>query len=578
MRKSWVQLYAPFIALALVQALFIAVAPSRGPAGQQLGTVAAGPVNGELGAGPGGTGSAGGTDGATDSTLAFDGGGTGPTTGVTAGGGRGGGPLRTGGGGPGGGGNTGELQAAGDTSHCTPDGKQFGIIRGGGPPCKPKFVGDNGGSTYQGVTAKEIKIVFFASKPNEQVNAILATQGLATSTEEQTAAINAYVGFVNKRYELYGRKIVWKRIEGDCPTTPPDYDACIAAAQQVVKEKPFMVVWGTPLYASVFDVWAKNGIIAVGGWHFDDRFFTQRRPYRWDVFMDGTQSADIIAEYFCKKLANKKATHAGALIHPTIGARGQVDRHLGIVVPEIEANVLTAQRVQAKVQACNGGRKPPIFTYESDIERATEQTQATVSGLINAKVTTVVCMCDPIAPAFLTKGETANNYFPEFLMPGLGLLDYDKLGRLYDPQQMAHAFGPSHLGLNIPLDDTDQARVWRDMGNSGHPCGDNGCGVEWAYVSFVGSAIHLAGPNLNPATFEQGLFSAPPRGGTPDQPLADFGPGDYTALGDAKEVFWSNTSRSSIDGQPGAFVPLDGGRRYKRGQWTSEFKIPVPAS
>ena len=41
-------------------------------------------------------------------------------------------------------------------------------------------------------------------------------------------------------YELYGRKIVVKRIVGDCPTTPPDYDKCNAAAQKVVKEKPFV--------------------------------------------------------------------------------------------------------------------------------------------------------------------------------------------------------------------------------------------------------------------------------------------------------------------------------------------------
>src|SRR5205085_10054604 len=138
----------------------------------------------------------------------------------------------------------------------------------------------------------------------------------------------------------------------------------------------------------------------------------------------------------------KNADHSGRLIHSSIGARGNVKRRLGIVVPEIEANVATAKEVAARVKACGGGDSP-IFTYASDIEKANEQTQATVANLIQNKVTTVTCMCDPIAPVFLTTGMSKNSYFPEFLLPGLGLLDYDLLGQLYDPQQMQHAFGPS---------------------------------------------------------------------------------------------------------------------------------------
>ena len=41
------------------------------------------------------------------------------------------------------------------------------------PPCVAHFEGDNFAATYQGVTADKIKLVFFSSKPNEQVDAIL---------------------------------------------------------------------------------------------------------------------------------------------------------------------------------------------------------------------------------------------------------------------------------------------------------------------------------------------------------------------------------------------------------------------
>ncbi len=563
MRKSWLQLYAPFLVLALVQALLIVVAPSRGESGSGLAAGdalqgAAGPLDLD------GDGIAdSGTDlgGALTDAGLTDGSDAG---GATAGGGTGGTTT----GGPGG-------PAAGDTSHCK-DGRQVGGLRVA-PPCKPTFAGNNGGATYQGVTDKEIKIVFFSSEPNEQVDAILATQGLSVPEEQTMDAINQYVKFINEHYELYGRKIVIKRIVGDCPTTPPDYDKCTAAAQAVVREKPFAVIWATSLYATIYDVWARAGIVSLGGSTFDVSYYTRNRPFRYDVGMDGTQAADHIAEYYCKKMAKGTADHAGSNIHATIGGRN-TKRHLGIVVPEIEANVLTAKRVQSKVDACNGAApKPLLRTYESNIETATQQTQATVSALIAGKVTTVVCMCDPIAPVFLTKGMTANTYFPEVLLPGLGLLDYDILGRLYDPQQMAHAFGPSHLPVLTNLDDADQSRVWRATGRQGHPCGENGCGIPWAYLNVMGTAIQMAGPQLNPLTFERGLLQdLPDLYGGVETSTWSWGPGDYTGTGDAKEVYWDPNAPSKVDGERGAYVPLNGGARQKLGGWSGSLSgIPV---
>jgi hypothetical protein len=192
-------------------------------------------------------------------------------------------------------------------------------------------------------------------------------------------------------------------------------------------------------------------------------------------------------------------------------------------------------------------------------------------------VTTVVCMCDPIAPVFLTAGMTSNAYFPEFLLPGFGLLDYDILGRLYDPQQMAHAFGSSNLPVLTDLDDTDQARVWRATGRQGHPCGANGCGIPWAYFNLVGIAIQMAGPQLNPLTLERGLLQdmADMYGG-PETSYISYGPGDYTAYEDAKEVYWDPNARSRVDGKAGAYVPLNGGKRYRLGQWPGGLNgIPV---
>ena len=575
MRKSALRLYAPFIGLAIVQALFIALLPSTGPnqglAAGRLGSGSASAgVAGSTGQVDTGAGTASGVAGAAGLST---GSGVAGSTGAGGSGGAAASPTAI------------LAEAAkGDVTHCK-DGKQYEMFVGyhDEPPCTPKWPGgDNGGATYQGVTATTIKIVIFDSQPNAAVDAVLAPQGLSETTQQRDSMNAAGEAFVQKHYELYGRKIEWTHVVGDCPTTPPDYDKCLAAAREVIKMKPFMVLWATPLYATVFDEWAKAGIVSIGGWHFDQTYFNDRRPYRYDAFMDGTRSAELIAEYYCKKLAGKPADHAGAETFPgTAQTIRSTRRRLGISVPEIEANVSTAKHVSDLIQQCDpGGQAPVIVTYVSDIERAQEQSDATTQKFISSKVTTTVCMCDPIAPAFGTAGYTKAGYFPEILMPGLGLLDYDKLGRLYDKQQMRHAFGPSHLRDEVPFAQSDADIVWHDTGNSGDAC--PACNLNWAYIAMAGSFIEGAGPILNPLSIEKYVLNSKPQGGweasghNPHVILSKFGPGDYTAVSDAREVYWDETAISKIDGNPGAYVSLDGGHRYENGTWPAGLSPAIP--
>jgi hypothetical protein len=573
MRKSAVRLYGPFLALIVVQALIMSLAPSTPRDSEQVAAFDPGGGSG-VGGGPGGGGFS--TDGVPLDDLGVELGADGqPAAGLGAAGGGGGGdgsgPGGTGGGPGGGSGGGAGAAGAGDTSHCVGD-RQFDVLLNN-PECRPRWSGDNGGATYRGVSADKVRVVVFREQSNAAVNAVLAPQGLAATEEELDALYAAAMEFIQANYELYGREIELIRVTGDCPQTPPDPAKCIQAARQVIALEPFMVIWQTPLYAEVFDEWTRAQIISIGGWHFENSYFTRRRPFRYDVFMDGTQSAEHIAEYYCKKMANGPATHAARVIHPTIGGRDTA-RRLGIVVPEIEANVATARIVQQRVAQCSNGPDPVLLTYESNIETAQTQTTNTTLALINAKVTTVVCMCDPIAPAFQTTGFAQQSYYPEYLLPGLGLIDYDLLGRLYNPQVMQHAFGPSHLQTMIPFEQQDQSRMWRAAGRPGVPC--KSCGLPWAYLSLMASILHHTGPNLTPLTVEQTVLSLPPTDSSkPGTVRIQFGRDDYTALSDVKEVRWCGSCQSVIDGRPGAYVPLDEGRRYQLGQWPAGLSVPV---
>jgi hypothetical protein len=572
MRRSALRLYAPFIALALVQAAFVVWAPSKGESSDPLAAVSAGgfPSGAPAGAAAqAGTTGSGFTAGAASTGAATSGGATTPT-----GGGSGGADSAAAGGSAGG---NGDATAQGDTSHCKGD-RQTDVIYNS-PPCAPAFSGDNGGATYPGVTDKEIKFVSFACQPNEQVNAILATQGLAASTDETKAMLDAVTRWMNKTYEFYGREIKWEYVIGDCPTTPPDPAKARQAAAEVAKGHPFAVLAGGGGSAAA-DVFAQAGILTLGVPWNGNEFYAARRPFRWDIFPSGTESADWLGEYYCKKLAGKSASNAGQLIHPTIGSR-TTPRKLGIITPDdgTGTSVPAAKHLAELVKAC-GKTDTPVFTYQSDINRAQEQTRATVAGLINAKVTTVVCMCDPIAPVFLTNGMTQNNYYPENLLPGLGLLDYDVLGRLYDPAQWSHAFGPSQLAQPVPFEQSDASKIWRAAGNSGSPC--NGCNLLTGYMTNLGSMIQMAGPNLNPLSVEQALVGNQyhrggwnETGGKPDIYLIKYGQNDYNAISDFREVRWSATATSTIDNKQGAYVPINGGRRYAGGELDGSFDIPA---
>jgi hypothetical protein len=289
--------------------------------------------------------------------------------------------------------------------------------------------------------------------------------------------------------------------------------------------------------------------------------------------MDGTTSMKMMAEYYCKKLAGKPPKFAGADV--SLGAQ---KRKLGILYPktygdpvfELSANVFVKA---VGASGCAGGEQVKAYPYESDISKAQTQATTTVTSLHQDGITTVVCFCDPIAPVFLTNTMDSQGYHPEQLLTGTGLIDYDVLARLYNPNVWKYAFGISHLQVPLPFDKSDATKAWQDAGNTGQP--DSTANLPWAYFSLLGSMVQDAGPNLTPDTIKGGRFRSPVRGGwletggIPNYPAIKFGENDYTGIDDAREVYWCNSRISEIDGKPGSYAFVDNGHRYSLGEWPS---------
>jgi hypothetical protein len=210
----------------------------------------------------------------------------------------------------------------------------------------------------------------------------------------------------------------------------------------------------------------------------------------------------------------------------------------------------------------------PVYT-PSDISRAQQTAITAMQRLEDDGVTTVVFMSDPIGPRFFTNAATSQGYYPEHLLAGSGLIDYDVLGRLYETSQWVNAFGPGHLAEPIPFSQSDAAKAAADVGVTGLYSGAN---LLYAYMSLVATQVQMAGPNLTPATVERGVLNLPASGGwertrNPASVLVKFGPGDYTAIEDSRHTWWDPGATSKIDGGTGAYRAVEGGRRWEMGKW-----------
>jgi hypothetical protein len=458
-------------------------------------------------------------------------------------------------------------QGTADLSKCAKDGKRQQDVTSSSPPCTPRFTGNNGGATYQGVTAKTVKVLRYRPKSNPQVDALLNTQGLAFSAAEEEQAMRTYAKFFEKRYEFYNRKVEWVWEQGTCEISPPDLPCFRNEVKRLnAKHKPFAVFWAnSTTQAEFFDEWSRLGVVNAGGWHFNADFNNRLRPFHWDVFMDGTRTARNIADYWCKKMQGKNATLAG---DPALRAK---KRKLGILTQAFPVTQKNALDLYKMVTGGTCGTKAdaaePVYT-PSDIAQGQQTANVAVQKLKSEGVTTLVIISDPINPTYTTTAATRQQWYPEHLLAGSGVIDYDPLGRLYDQSQWRNAFGPGHLADPAPPERTDAYRAAADVGVR-----DNGAGnLIFAYMNLISTMIQRSGPELKPLNVERGMHTLPPAGGwaatkNPLSILLKYGPGDYTAIEDSRHTYWDPSARSRIDGKAGAYVAFEGGRRFEIGKW-----------
>jgi hypothetical protein len=432
------------------------------------------------------------------------------------------------------------------------------------PPCL-KFSGDNGGATSKGVSGETITV---AMREPETFDAGVNKQGQITDTPaDLKRSILAYVDYFNRVYQTYGRKVevvfykpkvpLFAGAEGGYQEEA-NADA-LTVGQQI---KAFVdLTASAPAYA---DALVRQGVVGFGTYHLSKSWYQARAPWAWSSLPDCTWIAEQSIDYLVKRLGNSPAKFAG---DPAMRVK---PRAIGLVVPDSPWYQECADHAEGLYQAA-GYRFARRVNYPLNFNQSSQTATNVVAQMKAAGVTTVMCMCDPLLPYFATPQANQQNYHPEWLVAGFGATDTDIVGQFYEQAQWSHAFGMGVVGELRSGYESESYRAYKAV-RTDEPAQLRD--ISYYPILWLFSCLQMAGPTLTPKTLEAGCFALGARQG--ELGLIKFGPGDYTGVSDAREIYWDPQGTSPWNGRKGRYMATLGGQRFS-GPWPQgEPAFPPP--
>jgi hypothetical protein len=439
------------------------------------------------------------------------------------------------------------------------------------PPCVEPFEGDNGGATSPGVTADMVKVVEYITDPalDPLLAATVRGAGADVNPETNARTVRGFAELYNKLYETYGRRVEVETYVGTGASD--DREAARADAIAIAEKDPFVVVGGPQQSTPVFSTeLASRGIICAGtcATAIPQAIVEEYAPYIWQTGPTPDQAAALAAEMIANLAGPGKAELAG---DDETRARDRVYGLLHYDNPDGDYEpVFQAYLDQL---ADHGIELATDVEFTLDLARGQENARTNISRLKQAGVTTVIYTGDPLTPASLTAEATAQDYHPEWILGSSVLMDTSLFARQTDDEQWRNGLGISLIGARGIQETNGAFRIW-DWAYGGLPPNNNANVLNGGMLLTVFPGIHLAGPELTPETFRDGLFRYPPSGGGPTE--VQISRGDH---GIWPETDWGGTDDATIiwfDPAPegedevgnegvGLYRYANGGRRYTLG-------------
>ena len=589
--------FGPIVLLAVVQLVLVLAAPSTAPNA----------ANSALGGSPYATNQSG-VPGAVDPSTGLPANSAGGPPGAVAGGGgaavAGGGAGGTATGGSTSGGAT--SAATGDTKHCV-GGRQFDPnIDYYAPPCVPGLPGaaypNNGGATYSGVTSNRIEVVNYVADYGAEVDAILKAQGLYYDANQAKQWNEAYAKFINTHFQLYGRQIHIDTVQGNCRTVPPDYPCLIGDMDKIVSTyHPYAVFWETTVCSQCFAELSRLKVVNFGGGGFSDAFHNANAPYSYDAGMSATNIELNFADWWCHQMTSQHNSGRTAIFagdqNPAEDFR-QKPRVLGVISTNDPDNENTVKQVlyPALKRGCGETVNHEYF-YAQDINTATTQSQQSEQAMNTPQnpATSVLCLCDPVAPQFGQNAFGNNNYWPEGILASDQTMDWDSIAQTYSssshsddslscPRNGNGCGWDGAIGIGGDPPQTSEAnsaaaKVYKlASGSKSLPTSVANLDIFWGDYSMLATLIQGNGPLLTPARMQANAVHIPFRGGgTTGHVLRGFRNGSWCWTQDVRVVYWNANATSPYNGKKGHYVDIEGSR-FSLGHFPTLKQPPAPTA
>jgi hypothetical protein len=310
--------------------------------------------------------------------------------------------------------------------------------------------------------------------------------------------------------------------------------------------------------------------------------FAKHAPYQWNYYAPIDLIQRNMAEVICKQLNGKPASFAA-------GAEALKPRKFGMI---IDATVKGATPVRAEPLLSLTRRCGAVwdvhevaFKDPSVPNSAVDGTKNPITQMQGNDVTTIVCLCiySHLRGAMQNANVASPPYAPEWFVQDFGIQDVDHFGTHYPAPQDAQVFGLRTWNKSLPR---EQMPYWNARLEVDATTPEDAYNFDTDYWNLLvlASGIQLAGPNLTPSTFEQGLhrarFPNPNCGRAPYyQACVGFEGGTHTMIKDFALVWWNpnetsfeydrtrGDNRYSSRQGLGAFCYAELGVRRSLGRW-----------
>ena len=431
------------------------------------------------------------------------------------------------------------------------------VFSGYSPPCFD-FTGDNGGATSRGVTADEITVSYRYLADGHLIGTLGALGGNAIDedADDLWRTAEGLVDYFNNTYQFYGRRIVLDRFDGTgqftAELTGGGQESAANDALTAVDHNAFADVnnglVSTQPYAEALTA---NGVISLGVGYMSRQWFTDRGPYAWSAQPDCTLVSEVSAEVAVNILLSEPAVLAG-------GDMRDRPRRMGVVHPNNPEYTRCVDESLAAIEA--GGFEVALRqNYTLDLAQTSSNASAILARLKDAGITSVACACDPLMMQALAGQAESQEYYPEWFIVGVGFIDLDLVGQMIaanSGSQWTRAIGGSNAAVQQPFGTSEAYRAYRSVRDD-----QPSIAIDAVYAQLLRLAIgiQMAGPDLTPETFAQGMYNYPEGDGTFG--ALDFSPDNHAGIIDARLVFWDPDLPSPFNGKPGTYV--DTGERFR---------------